>query len=60
MTFDWQDAIALPAAAAAGAYLLWRGWLALKRKRAGCGGCNSCPATEGTKKIVTIDLRKSS
>jgi hypothetical protein len=58
MTFDWQDAIALLAAAAAGSYLIWRGWLTVKRKRAGCGGCSTCPSSEGTKTIVTIDLRK--
>jgi hypothetical protein len=60
MTFDWQDAFALLAATAAGGYLLWRGWLVLRRKRAGCGSCGSCPSSEGTKTIVTIDLRKRS
>jgi hypothetical protein len=63
MTFDWQDAIALVAAAAAASYLARRGWLAIKRKRAACGGCGSCPAsagtkTAGTKTILTIDLKR--
>jgi hypothetical protein len=58
MTFDWQDAITLAAVAAAAGHLFWRGWLVLKRKRAACGGCGSCPASADKKTIVTIDLRK--
>jgi hypothetical protein len=58
MTFDWQDAITLPAVVVAASYLFWRGWLALKRKRASCGGCASCPASQGEKTIVSIELRK--
>jgi hypothetical protein len=58
MTLDWQDAIALLAATTAGVYLFWRGWLALKRRRASCGGCGTCPASKDAKAIVTIDLRK--
>ncbi|HJS08738.1 MAG TPA: hypothetical protein VJ809_13805 [Pirellulales bacterium] len=57
MTIDWQDAMALVAAATAGGYLLWRVWLALRRKRAACGGCSNCTAAADTKTIVTIDLR---
>lgn len=60
MTFGWQDVIALVAAAAASSYLLRRAWLTLARKRAGCGGCNTCPSSGGAKTIVTIDLRKQS
>ena len=57
MSFDWQDATALFAVAAAAVYLTNRGWQTLWRKRAGCGGCGTCPSTsEAQKTVVTITL----
>lgn len=57
MSFDWQDAMALIAVAVAGGYLARRSWLAISRKRAGCGGCGSCASSSGgPKNLVTIEL----
>jgi hypothetical protein len=58
MTFDWQNATALLAVAMAAAYLARRAWLAVRRRRAGCGGCQSCPAAASTQTIVTIELKR--
>jgi hypothetical protein len=56
MFSNWQDIAALLVVAAAGAYLMWRGWLVLKRRRAGCGACSTCPSGESNgKPLVTIE-----
>lgn len=44
MFFDWQNIVAIGLVAAAAGYLGRRGWLALARRRAGCGACSNCPA----------------
>jgi hypothetical protein len=44
-----QEFVALAVVAAAAAYLAYRGWLVLARKRSGgCGGggCSTCPGGE--------------
>jgi hypothetical protein len=57
MLSNWQDIAAISSVAAACAYLFWRGWLVLKRRRAGCGACPTCPSSEpSSKPLVTIDL----
>jgi hypothetical protein len=55
---NWQDIAAISIVAVACAYLLWRGWLVLKRRRAGCGACSTCPSSESSEKqFVTLDSR---
>jgi hypothetical protein len=44
MSFDWQNVVAICAAASAAIYLAWRGYRAIWRKRMSCGGCGSCSA----------------
>ncbi len=54
MSFDWQEAIALAAVIAASGYLARRAWLALARKRSGCGGCGGCPPAPRTEKTLVV------
>jgi FeoB-associated Cys-rich membrane protein len=62
MTLDWQNLIALALVVAAAAYLGWRGWLVLARRKGGCGACASCPAeqpqTIAGKPLVTLEAIK--
>jgi hypothetical protein len=60
MTGDWQNVVALTAAAIAASYLFWRGYASFKRKRASCGACASCPsdAPSGGKVLVNLDLSR--
>lgn len=44
MIFDWQNLIAMGLVAGAAGYLGRRSWLALARRKAGCGACSNCPA----------------
>jgi hypothetical protein len=58
MLFDWQNLIAMGLVVAAVGYLGRRGWLALARRKAGCGACSNCPvesmqAADG-KPLVTL------
>jgi hypothetical protein len=56
MTLDWQDIVALVAVAAAAVYLAARAWMAVMRKRAGCGACATCPAENaGEKPLVSLE-----
>jgi hypothetical protein len=59
MTLDWQNSIALVLVVLAAAYLGWRGWLVLARRKAGCGACASCPAEQSQtiagKPLVTLE-----
>jgi hypothetical protein len=55
MIADWQDFVALGVAAISASYLAWRGWLVVRRKRAGCGGCNDCPSqSHGNEKALVL------
>jgi hypothetical protein len=57
MFATWQDFAALVIVVAACAYLLWRGWLVVKRRRAGCGACSTCPSSEANgKPLVKLEL----
>jgi hypothetical protein len=59
MTLDWQNSLALALVIVAAAYLGWRGWLVLARRKGGCGACASCPAdqpqTISGKPLVTLE-----
>jgi hypothetical protein len=59
MSLDWQNSIALVLVVVAAAYLGWRGWLVLARRKGGCGACASCPADQpqmiAGKPLVTLD-----
>jgi len=61
MTFDFQNSIALALVVVAAAYLGWRGWLVLARRKGGCGACPSCPAEQSQsiagKPLVTLEAR---
>jgi hypothetical protein len=60
MNLDWQNVVALCAAASAATYLVWRGYQTVRRKSASCGGCGSCSATgtSGPNRLVTIELAR--
>ncbi len=59
MVSNWQDITALFVVVIAAAYLVWRGWLVLRRRRAGCGACSTCPSDESSgKPLVTIELSR--
>jgi hypothetical protein len=59
MGLNVQDIVALVLVAAAAAYVAWRAWLALFRRRAAaCGsGCGKC-AADVPKAVVQIEPRK--
>ena len=46
MFSGWQDIAAISIVAAA-RLSLQRGWFVLRRRRAGCGACPTCPSSEG-------------
>ncbi len=58
MFFDWQDWTAIGLVAGAAGYLGRRSWLALARRKAGCGACSNCPAESSQsadgKPLVTL------
>src|SRR5262249_12835262 len=51
-----QDILAILIAAAAAAFLAYRGWQRLAARRAGCGACSHCPSNSSLKAtpLVTI------
>jgi hypothetical protein len=56
MSFGVQDILALVLVAVAAAYIGWRSWLAVFRRRAaGCGsGCGKC-ASDAPKPVIQIE-----
>jgi hypothetical protein len=56
MSFGVQDILALVLVAVAAAYIGWRAWLAVFRRRAaGCGsGCGKC-AADGPNQVMQIE-----
>ena len=57
MIVTWQDFIALGLVALCVGYLAWRGWLVVRRKQSGCGGCGNCPSQsrDNGKALVTLE-----
>ncbi len=62
MNYDWQNVIVGLTVAAALAYLARSSWVALARRRGGCGACSTCPATKTEEPaVVSIEpLRRDS
>jgi hypothetical protein len=52
MDFDWQNVTVGLIVAAALAYLARSGWQAVRRRRAGCGACSTCPAAKADEPAV--------
>ncbi len=56
MLSNWQDLTAALLVTLAAAYIAYRAWQIVWKKRGGCSSCSSCPTADDQKKpIVTID-----
>jgi hypothetical protein len=51
-----QDLIAISIGLMAAAFLVYRGWQTVMKRKAGCGACSNCPASSTTthSELVTI------